>query len=90
MVNSVKNKYGQRIKDQFSSVITTTKRKPKKTESDQGKKFYNNVFHTFLKFCKIHHYSRYSDKRPSIAEKIKNLFVIYVKNQFSENEILRG
>jgi len=66
----LKNKYGQTIRDEFSKIISTTKRKPNKIESDRGREFYNNIFHTFLKHHNIHHYSRYSDKGPSIAERV--------------------
>ena len=57
-----KKKYAQTINAQFSNIITTTKRKPKKVEADRGREFDNNIFHILLKFNNIHHYSRYSDK----------------------------
>ena len=57
-----KKKYAQRMNHQFSNIITTTKRKHKKVEADRGREFDNNIFHIFLKFNNIHHYSRYSDK----------------------------
>ena len=64
----LKNKYSQTIT--YSNILTTSKRKPLKIESDRGTEFYNRIFQNFLKSKNIHHYSRYTDKGPSIAEKV--------------------
>ena len=66
----LKNKYSQTITNEFSNILTTSKRKPNKLESDRGSEFYNSVFQNFLKSKNIHHYSRYTDKGPSIAERV--------------------
>ena len=66
----LKNKYSQTITNEFSNIITTSKRKPLKLESDRGTEFYNSIFQNFLKSKNIHHYSRYTDKGPSIAERV--------------------
>ena len=66
----LKNKYSQTITNEFSNIITTSKRKPLKLESDRGAEFYNSTFQNFLKSKNIHHYSRYKDKGPSIAERV--------------------
>ena len=66
----VKNKYSQTITNEFSNIITTSKRKPPKLESDRGTEFYNSIFQNFLKLLNIHHFSRYTDKGPSIAERV--------------------
>ena len=66
----LKNKYSQTIANEFSNILTTSKRKPLKIESDRGSEFYNSVFQNFLKSKNIHHYSRYTDKGPSIAERV--------------------
>ena len=39
-------------------------------ESDRGKEWYDSIFRSFLKGKKIHHHSRYTDKGPSIAERL--------------------
>ena len=65
-----KNKYSQTITNEFSNILTTSKRKPLKIESDRGTVFCNNNFQNFLKTKNIHHYSRFTDKGPSIAERI--------------------
>ena len=73
----LKNKYSQTITNEFSNILTTSKRKPLKIESDRGSEFYNSIFQNFLESKNIHHYSRYTDKGPSIAERsiriIRNL-----------------
>ena len=66
----LKNKYSQTITNEFSNILTKSKRKPLKLESDRGSEFYNNIFQNFLKSKSIHHYSRYTDKGPSIAERV--------------------
>ena len=66
----LKNKYSQTITNEFSNILTTSKRKPLKIESDRGTEFYNNIFQNLLKSKNIHHYSRFTDKGPSIAERV--------------------
>ena len=66
----LKNKYGQTITNEFSNITTTSKRKPIKIESDRGTEFYNSIFQNFLKSKNIQNYSRYTDKGPSIAERV--------------------
>ena len=66
----LKNKYSQTITNEFSSILTKSKRKSLKIESDRGTEFHNSIFQNFLKSRKIHHYSRYTDKGPSIAERV--------------------
>ena len=66
----LKNKYGQAITNEFLNILTKSKRKPLKIESDRGTEFYNSIFQNLLKSENIHHYSRYTDKGPSIAERV--------------------
>ena len=66
----LKNKSSQTITNEFSNILTTSKRKPNKLESDRGSEFYNSIFQNFLKNKNIHHYSRYTDKGPSISERV--------------------
>ena len=66
----LENKYSQTIANEFSNILTTSKRKPLKIESDRGTEFYNNIFQNLLKSKNIHHYSRFTDKGPSIAERV--------------------
>ena len=66
----LKNKYSQTITNEFSNILTTSKRKPLKIESDRGSEFYNSIFQNLLRSKNIQHYSRYTDKGPSIAERV--------------------
>ena len=65
-----KNKYKQTITNEFSNILKTSKRKPLKIESDRGTEFFNSIFQNFLKSKSIHHYSRFTDKGPSTAERV--------------------
>ena len=74
----LRNKNAQTITNEFSNILSTSGRKPYNLESDRGGEFYNAIFQNFLKLKNIHHYSRYTDKGPSIAERVnKTLQVIY-------------
>ena len=66
----LRNKYSQTITNEFSDILTTSKRKPLKIESDRGTEFYNSIFQNFLKAKNIQLYSRFTDKGPSIAERV--------------------
>ena len=66
----LKNKNSQTITNEFSNILTNSKRKPFKIESDRGTEFYNSIFQNFLKSKNIQHYSRFTDKGPSIAERV--------------------
>ena len=66
----LKNKYSQTITDEFPNFLSTSKRPPVKLESDRGAEFHKNIFQNFLKSKHIHQYSRFTDKGPSIAERV--------------------
>ena len=66
----LKRKYGQTITNDFSNFSTTSKRKPLKVESDLGLQWYNSIFQNLLKGKNFQHYSKFTDKGPSIAEKV--------------------
>ena len=66
----LKNKKSKTITNEFSIVLTTSKRHLLKIESDRGAEFYNNIFQFFLNNKNIQHYSRFTDKGPSIAERV--------------------
>ena len=68
----LKNKLAQAITESFSNNITNSKRKPNLIETDRGKEFYNNIFKKYLKQNNIYHYSRFTDKGPSIAERFNS------------------
>ena len=67
---TTQKKYSKTITDEFSNILTRSKRKLLKIESDRGTEFYNSIFQNILKLKNIHHYSRFTDKGPSIAERV--------------------
>ena len=80
----LKNKYSQTITTEFSNILTKSKRKPLKLESDRGSELYNNIFQNFNKNKNIHHYSRYTEKGPSIAERVIRTIRNLLKKPVSE------
>ena len=66
----LKNKYSQTITNEFSNILIKSQRSPLKIESDRGSEFYNSIFQNLLKTKNIQHYSRFTDKGPSIAERV--------------------
>ena len=66
----LKNKYSQTITNEFANIFTTSERSPLKIESDRVAELYNSIFRSFSKSKSIQHYSRYTDKRPTIAERV--------------------
>ena len=66
----LKNNCSKTILEEFSNILTTSKRKLLKIESDRGTEFYNSIFQNFLKSKNIHHYSRFTDKGSSMAERV--------------------
>ena len=65
-----KNKNSQAITQEFSNILTTSKRSFVKIESDRGKERYKSRFQNLLKIKNMQHYSRFTDKCPSIAERV--------------------
>ena len=82
----LKKKYSHTITNEFSNNLTTSKRKPFKIESDRGTEFYNSIFQNFLKVKNIQHYSRYTDKGPSIAERVLRTVRNLLKKPVFEKE----
>ena len=66
----LKNKYSQTVTDALSKILSTSKRAPLELGSDSGKDWYNSIFQYFLKGKNFHHYSRFTEKGPSIAERV--------------------
>ena len=67
-------KYSQTVTNEISKFLITSKRKPLKIESDRGGEIYNSIFQNFLGSKNVQHYSRFTDKGPSIAERV-NRFI---------------
>ena len=86
----LKNKYSKTITGEFSNILTTSKGRLLKLESGRGAEFYNSVFQNSLKVKNIHHYSRFTDKGPSKAERVIRTIHNLLKKQFSRKEKLIG
>ena len=80
----VKNKNSQTITLEFSNIITSSTRSPLKLESDRGKEWYNSIFQNFLKSKNVHHYSRFADNGPPIAERVIRTIRILLKKRVFE------
>ena len=78
----LKNKNSKTITEEFSNILSKSKRSPIKLESDRGAEFYNSIFQNFLKSKNIQHYSRFTDKGPSIAERVLRTIRNLLKNQY--------
>ena len=85
-----KNKKSQTITTEFMNILSTSKRRPLNLESDHGAEWYNSIFQNFLKTKNIHHYSRFTDKGPSIAERVFRTIRNLLRKPVFENEELIG
>ena len=63
-------KNSEKILNEFSNILTKSKRKPFKVKSDRGDEFYNSIFQSFLNSKNTHYFSRFTNKGPSIAERV--------------------
>ena len=66
----LKNKYSKLTTDEFSNILSRSKRSTLKLESNRGKERYNSIFQSFLKSKNLHHFSSFTDKSRSIAERV--------------------
>ena len=80
----LKNKNSKTITDEFSNVLSKSKRRPLKLESDRGSEWYNSIFQNFLKTKNIQHYSRFTDKGPSIIERLRRTLCNLLKKPVFE------
>ena len=82
----LKNKYAQTIKDEFSNIIKSSKRKPNLIESDDGKEFVNKDFNEYLKLNNIKRYSRYTSHGAVFAERFNRT----LRNLLKKPVFLKG
>ena len=66
----LKEKNSKTITEELSNFLSTSKRSPLKLESDRGSEWYTSFFQNYLKGKNILHFSRFTDKGPSIAERV--------------------
>ena len=86
----LKNKYIQFITKEVSNILTTSKRKPLKIESDRGTELYNSIFQNFLRSENMHQYSRFTDKGPLKAEKVIRTKRNLLRSLYFREEMLIG
>ena len=79
-----KNKYSKTVTDAFSNILSTSKRSPLEIESDRGSERYNSTFQNFLKSKNLQHYSRFTDKSPSITERVNRTVRFLLKKPVFE------
>ena len=65
-----KNKNSQTKTQENSNILTNLKRHPLKIKSDRGVGFRKSIFQKFLKSKNIQHYPIFTDKHPSLAERV--------------------
>ena len=82
----LKNKNSKTVTDVFSNILTTSKRSPIKLEAERGSEWYNSIFQNFLENKNIHHYSSFTDKGPSIAERV----IRTIRNLLKKPIFLKG
>ena len=82
----LKNKHAQTIKDGFSNIINSSKRKPHLIESDDGKEFVNKDFNEYLKLNNIKRYSRYTSHGAVFAERFNRT----LRNLLKKPVFLKG
>ena len=82
----LKNKISQTKTNEFSNILSTSKRSPIKLKSERGAEFYNSIFHNLLKRKNIQPYSRFTDKGPSKAERV----IRTVRNLIKKPVFLKG
>ena len=66
----LKKTNSQTITQEFSNILTTSKRSPIKLEANRRAEFYNSIFQNFLKSEIIQHYSTFAVKGPSVVERV--------------------
>ena len=58
------------ITKEFSKFLTSSKRSPVDLKSEKAAEIFNSTFQNFIEVKKIHQYSRFTDKRPIMAERV--------------------
>ena len=83
---SVKSKDGKSSIDAFRKILTESKRKPEKLQSDAGKEFLNSYLKTFLKKENIILYTVASELKASVIERFNRT----LKEKMWRNFTARG
>ena len=76
-LHHLKMKNSKTKTEEFSNILTKSKRSALKIESDRGADIFNGFFRDFLKAKNIQHFSRYTDNVLQKVEESLELYVIY-------------
>lgn len=83
--HALKDKSAKAVRDAMSNILLKG-RVPKNLQTDAGKEFYNREFKGLMTRHRINHYSTYSTKKASIAERV----IRTIKNNLYKAFSLRG
>ncbi|KAJ8915419.1 hypothetical protein NQ315_003179 [Exocentrus adspersus] len=82
----IKNKTGQELTQAFEDILLhANKRVPSNLQTDQGTEYYNRIFNNLMKKYNINHYSTYSVKKASMAERVIRTIKSKLYKYFSLN-----
>ncbi|KAJ8911907.1 hypothetical protein NQ315_012321 [Exocentrus adspersus] len=73
------------IKNRTGNILHTNKRVPRNLQTDQGTEYYNRTFNNLMKKYNINHYSTYSVKKASMAERVIRTIKSKLYKYFSLN-----
>ena len=83
---SLMNKNSKTKTDEFSNNLSSSKRRAIKLESDRGSEGHSSFFQNFLQTKNVQHYSRITDKEPSIAKRVFRTIRNFLKKAVFEKE----
>ena len=83
----LKNKNGETITKEFSKILTTSRRRPLKLESGRGSDCYNSIFQKFLQSKNFRLFSRFTDRGPSVVERVIRTIRSLIKKPVFESGI---
>lgn len=85
----LKTKSGKNVVAGFSKILTRSKRKPLKLQSDDGKEYLNRKFQAFLKEKNIIHFTTSSDTKSALAERLIRTLLSRLYRYFTAKNTLR-
>ena len=80
----LKNKSSKRITEEFSNILLTSKTIATQNRKRQRSGIFHTIFQNFFKSKNIQPYSRFTDKGPSIAERVLRTIRSLLKNAMFE------
>lgn len=83
----LKSKTAQEVSEAMEDILSSSEgRHPRNLQSDQGTEFYNAKFNRLMKKYNIRHYSTFSSKKASMAERV----IRTIKERIHKSFNLRG